>query len=389
MRALCWEGVNDLRVQTVPDPEILDSHDVILRVTMSTTCGSDLHVIDGLIPTMMPGDILGHEFMGEVVEVGREVKNIRVGERVVVPSFIVCGQCWYCRQDLYSLCDNTNPKYQLQQPLLGHHTAGIYGYSHAFGGYAGSHAQYVRVPFADNDCFQVPDGLRDEQALFLSDAAPTGFMGADFCDIKAGDVVAVWGCGGVGLMAIQSAYLLGAERVIAIDRFPERLALARDRAGAETIDYTAVDSVVDVLNEMTAGRGPDACIDAVGMEAHGTGLGYLYDHAKQALKIHTDRGQALREAIRACRKGGVLSILGVYGLMDKFPLGVMMNKGLTVRTAQQHGQKYLPRLLEHAARGELDPSYLATHRFSLEDAPRGYQMFKTKQDGCVRAVFIP
>jgi len=389
MRAICWNGINDLRVETVPDPQILNRKDAILRVTMSTTCGSDLHIIDGYIPTMQPGDILGHEFMGEVVEVGPDVQKIKRGDRVVVPSFIVCGSCWYCQQELYSLCDNTNPNAHMQEPLLGYPTAGIYAYTHAFGGFAGAHAQYVRVPFADNDCFVVPEGLADEQALFLSDAAPTGYMGADFCDIKPGDTIGVWGCGGVGLMAIQSAYLLGAERVIAIDRFPERLRMAREQAGAETIDYTVVGSVVDVLKELTGGRGPDACIDAVGMEAHGTGVGYAYDRVKQALRLETDRGSALREAIVACRKGGVLSILGVYGLMDKFPLGVIMNKGLTVRTAQQHGQKYLPRLLEHAARGELNPAYLATHRFSLEEAPRGYQMFKHKEDGCVRAVFVP
>jgi threonine dehydrogenase-like Zn-dependent dehydrogenase len=389
MRALCWNGVNDLRVETVADPAILNPHDAILRVTMSTTCGSDLHIIDGYIPTMREGDILGHEFMGEVVEVGREVRKVKRGDRVVVPSFIVCGSCWYCRHELYSLCDNTNPNAELQEPELGYPTAGIYAYTHAFGGYAGAHAQYVRVPFADNDCFLVPDGLPDEQALFLSDAAPTGYMGADFCNIQPGDVVAVWGCGGVGLMAQQSAYLLGAERVIAIDRLPERLQMARDHAGAETIDYTAVDSVVETLKEMTGGRGPDACIDAVGMEAHGTGVEHAYDRVKQALRLETDRGEALREAILACRKGGTLSILGVYGLMDKFPIGVIMNKGMTVRTAQQHGQKYLPRLLEHAARGELNPAYLATHRFSLEEAPRGYEMFKNKEDGCVRAVFIP
>lgn len=247
----------------------------------------------------------------------------------------------------------------------------------------------MRVPHADNDCFKVPEGLSDEQVLFFSDAGPTGYMGADFCDIQPGDTIAVWGCGGVGLMAIQSAYLLGAGRVIAIDRFPERLQMAKENAGAETIDYTAVDSVVEALKEMTGGRGPDACIDAVGMEAHGTGVQYAYDRVKQVLHLHTDRGDALRQAIIACRKGGTLSILGVYGVMDKFPLGVIMNKGLTVRTAQQHGQKYVPRLLEHATRGELDPSYLVTHRFSLEDAPRGYEMFKKKQDGCVRAVFVP
>lgn len=389
MRALCWNGVNDLRVATVPDPEIVNPRDAIVRVTMSSTCGSDLHIIDGLIPTMRPGDILGHEFMGEVVEVGPAVRKVKPGDRVVVPSFIVCGSCWYCQHELYSLCDNTNPDAHLQEALLGYPTAGIYGYTHAFGGYAGAHAQYVRVPFADNNCFAVPEGLADEQALFLSDAAPTAYMGAEFCNIHPGDVVAVWGCGGVGLLAIQCAYLMGAERVIAIDRFPERLALAHDRAGAETIDYTAVDSVVAALKELTGGRGPDSCIDAVGMEAHGTGPGYIYDRSKQSLRLATDRGSALREAIQACRKGGTLAILGVYGLMDKFPLGILINKGITVRTAQQHGQKYLPRLLEHAARGELDPSYLATHRFSLEEAPRGYRMFKHKEDGCVRAVFVP
>jgi threonine dehydrogenase-like Zn-dependent dehydrogenase len=389
MRALCWNGVNDLRVETVPDPEVLNPRDVILKVKLSTTCGSDLHFIDGYIPTMREGDVIGHEFMGEIVDVGKEVKKVKKGDRVVVPSFICCGSCWYCRHDLYSLCDNTNPKGELQEPVFGYPTAGIYGYTHAFGGYAGSHAEYVRVPHADVDCFKVPDGVRDETALFLSDAGPTGYMGADFCDIKRGDTVAVWGCGGVGLMAQRSAFLLGAERVIGIDRFPERLKLAEEKVGSETINYAEVDSVIDTLKEMTGGRGPDACIDAVGMEAHGTGPAYLYDRVKQAMYMESDRGQALREAITACRKGGVLSILGVYGVMDKFPIGTIMNKGLTVRTAQQHGQKYLPRLLEHARKGELDPSFLVTHRFSLEDSPRGYEMFKHKEDGCVRSVFVP
>ncbi len=389
MRALCWNGVNDLRVETVPDPEILNPRDVILRVKLSTTCGSDLHFIDGYIPTMREGDVIGHEFMGEIVDVGKEVRKVKKGDRVVVPSFICCGSCWYCRHDLYSLCDNTNPKGELQEPVFGYPTAGIYGYTHAFGGYAGSHAEYVRVPHADVDCFKVPDEVRDETALFLSDAGPTGYMSADFCDIKPGDTVAVWGCGGVGLMAQRSAFLLGAERVIGIDRFPERLKLAEEKVGSETINYAEVDSVIDTLKEMTGGRGPDACIDAVGMEAHGTGPAYLYDRVKQAMYMESDRGQALREAITACRKGGVLSILGVYGVMDKFPIGTIMNKGLTVRSAQQHGQKYLPRLLEHARKGELDPSFLVTHRFSLEDSPRGYEMFKHKEDGCVRSVFIP
>jgi threonine dehydrogenase-like Zn-dependent dehydrogenase len=388
MRALIWNGVNDLRVETVKDPEIVNPHDCILRVTMSTTCGSDLHFIDGYIPTMKAGDVIGHEFMGVVEEVGPEVTKVKKGDRVVVPSFITCGRCWYCKHNLYSLCDNTHPKPELQEPIFGYPTAGIYGYTHAFGGYAGAHAQYVRVPFANTDCFKAPDGLPDEQVLFLSDAAPTGYMGADFCNIQPGDVVAVWGCGGVGLMAQKSAFLMGAERVIAIDRLPERLQMAREHVGSETIDYEEVD-VLEALREMTGGRGPDACIDAVGMEAHGTGLQYAYDRAKQLMYMHTDRGQALREAILACRKGGTLSILGVYGIMDKFPIGAIMNKGLTVRTAQQHGQAYMDRLLDHAEKGELNPSFLATHRFSLEDAPRGYAMFKHKEDGCVRSVFVP
>lgn len=389
MKALYWNGINDLRVGTVPDPIIVNPHDAILRVTMSTTCGSDLHFIDGYIPTMRAGDVIGHEFIGEVVETGPEVQKVKKGDRVVVPSFICCGHCWFCQHDLWSLCDNTNPNAEMQAKLLGYPTAGIYGYTHAFGGYAGSHADFIRVPHADVDCFVLPEEVRDEQALFLSDAAPTGYMGADFCDIKPGDTVAVWGCGGVGLMAQKSAYLMGAGRVIAIDRFPERLRAAQDIVGSEVINYEKVDSVLEALQDMTGGRGPDACIDAVGMEAHGTGLQYQYDRAKQALKLQTDRGDALREAIMACRKGGTLAILGVYGVMDKFPIGVMMNKGLTVRTAQQHGQKYVPRLIEHTQRGELDASFLATHRFTLDGGPHGYDIFKNKEEGCLRVVFTP
>ena len=389
MRALVWNGINDLRVETVPDPAIVNPHDAIVRVTASTTCGSDLHFIDGYIPGMREGDVIGHEFMGEVVEVGAEVTKAKPGDRVVVPSFICCGSCWFCGHELWSLCDNTNPNHELQEPIMGYPTGGIYGYTHAFGGYAGSHAEYIRVPHADNDCFPVPDGLTDEQVLFFSDAGPTGYMGADFCDIQPGETVAVWGCGGVGLLAIHSAYLMGAGRVIAIDRYPERLQLARERAGAETIDYTAVDSVVETLRELTGGRGPDSCIECVGMEAHGTGFDYVYDRAKQMLHLHSDRATPLREAIVACRKGGVLSVMGVWGLIDKFPLGVIMNKGLTVRSAQQHGQRYVPKLLEHAQRGDLDTSYLVTHTMSLEDSPRGYELFKKKQDGCVRVVFRP
>jgi threonine dehydrogenase-like Zn-dependent dehydrogenase len=389
MRALCWNGVNDLRVETVPDPVLVNPRDAILKVRLTTTCGSDLHFIDGYLPTMREGDIIGHEFMGEVVEVGPEVRRVKRGQRVVVPSFISCGSCWFCDRKEFSLCDNTNPHWAMQEPLLGHATAGIYGYTHAFGGYAGSHATFIRVPHADIGCFDVPEQVSDDDALFLSDAGPTGFMGADFCDISPGDTVAVWGCGGVGLMAQQSARVLGAGRVIGIDRLPERLAMARDIVGSEIIDYSAVDSVPDTLREMTGGRGPDACIDAVGMEAHGEGLLHAMDRAKQALHLASDRGQALREAIHACRKGGVLSILGVYGLMDKFPVGVIMNKGLTVRTAQQHGQRYVPRLLELAADGKLSTRFLMTHRMPLEESVRGYEMFKKKEDGCVRAAFVP
>jgi threonine dehydrogenase-like Zn-dependent dehydrogenase len=388
MRALCWNGVNDLRVEDVPDPIIVKKHDAIVRVTMSTSCGSDLHFIDGYVPGMRAGDVIGHEFMGEVVEVGAQVTRVKPGERVVVPSFICCGGCFYCKQQMFSLCDNTNPRAEMQEPVLGYPTAGIYGYTHPFGGYAGAHAQLVRVPHADHNCFLVPEGLTDEQVIFLSDAAPTGFMGAELCNIQPGETVAVWGCGAVGLMAIESAYLLGAARVIAIDRVPERLQMASVHATAEVLDYTEVD-VVEALKEMTGGRGPDACIECVGMEAHGTSIAHGYDRVKQALHLHTDRGDALRQAIVACRKGGTLAILGVYGVMDKFPLGVLTNKGLTLRTAQQHGQKYVPRLLDAVQQGQLDPSYLVTHRFSLEDAPYGYELFKRKEDGCVRPVFVP
>jgi threonine dehydrogenase-like Zn-dependent dehydrogenase len=390
MRALCWMGVNDLQVQTVPDPVIVNPHDAVLKVRLTTTCGSDLHFIDGYLPTMREGDVIGHEYMGEVVETGPQT-TLRVGDRVVVPSFFGCGKCWYCRNELFALCDNTNPKPDLQEPALGYATGGICGYTHAFGGYAGSHAEFIRIPHADVNAFPVPEGISDPQALFLSDAVPTGYMGADFCGIHPGDTVAVWGCGAVGLMAARSALLMGAERVIAIDRQPERLARARDpRIGAETIDLTdAEPSVLEQLREMTGGRGPDACIEAVGMEAHGTGPQYAYDRVKQALHLQTDRGSALREAIMACRKAGTLSIIGVYGLMDKFPLGQVINKGLTIRASQQHGQRYMPRMFEHVLRGELDPSMLATHTMSLEEGPRGYELFKHKQDGCVRSVFAP
>ena len=389
MRALVWNGVNDLAVETVDEPTIVNPRDVLLKVTLTTTCGSDLHFIDGYLPGMRAGDVFGHEFMGEVVEVGPDVQRVRVGDRVVVPSFIACGNCYYCDREMYSLCDTTNPNAAAQQPLLGYPSGGIYGYTHPFGGYAGSHAEFVRVPFGDVNCFSVPEGVSDVAALFTSDAAPTGFMGADFCDITPGDTVAVFGAGAVGLMAAASAKLLGAERVVVVDRLADRLEKARTHVGAETIDYSAVDSVQEALRESTGRRGPDAVIEAVGMEGHGTGVQQVYDRAKQALRLETDRATPLREAVLACGKGGVVALLGVYGLTDKFPTGVVLNKGLTIRAAQQHGQRYVPRLLQHLAAGELDTSFLATHEMPLEQSVRGYEMFKEKEDDCLRAVFRP
>lgn len=389
MRALCWNGPNDLAVQTVPDARLVNPRDVVVEVTLSSVCGSDLHIVDGYLPGALPGDVLGHEFTGRVVEVGPEVSRVRVGDRVVVPSFIACGNCWYCERELYSLCDTTNPHAAAQQPVLGYPSAGIYGYTQPFGGYAGSHAQFVRVPFGDVNCFTVPDALDDTSALFVSDALPTGFTGADLCGITPGDTVAVFGAGAVGLMAAASARLLGADRVLVVDRVPERLELARTRVGAETVDYSQVDSVQEFLRETTGGRGPDAVIEAVGMEAHGTGVQQVVDRAKQALRLETDRATPLREAVLAVRKAGTVVVLGVYGLTDGFPTGVVLNKGLTIRSAQQHGQRYVPRLLEHLTRGELQTGFLATHPMSLEDGVRGYEVFKDKTDGCVRAVFSP
>ncbi|WP_026922222.1 zinc-dependent alcohol dehydrogenase [Glycomyces arizonensis] len=389
MRALCWRGVNDLSVEDVPDPVILNDQDAIVKVAATTTCGSDLHLIDGYVPAMESGDVLGHEFLGEVVETGPGVDRLKKGDRVVVCSFISCGRCWYCEHDLWSLCDNSNPKPGIAAALWGYETGAVYGYSHAMGGFRGSHAEYVRVPFADYGAFRVPDGVDDETALFASDAAPTGWMGADLGGVGEGDVVAVWGCGAVGQMAAQAATLLGAERVIVIDRFRERLDMAERHIGAETLDYTATDVGAE-LRERTGGRGPDVCIEAVGMEAHGTGPQHLYDSAKQRLRLETGRPQALREAIQACRKGGSVFLLGVFvGWVDKFPVGALMNKGLTVRGAQQHGQRYIPKLLDLMAEGRLETRQFATHAMGLDAAPRGYNMFKHKRDGCVRAVFHP
>jgi threonine dehydrogenase-like Zn-dependent dehydrogenase len=389
VRALCWHGVHDVRLEQVPDPTILNPRDAILRVTSTAICGSDLHLYDGYIPTMAQGDILGHEFMGEVVEVGSEVRRLSVGDRVVVPFPIACGACFFCGDGLFSVCENSNPNAYLAERLWGRSPAGIFGYSHAVGGYAGGQAEYVRVPFADVGPIRVPESLDDDQVLFLSDILPTGWMAAEACDLSPGDTVAVWGCGPVGQFAIRSAFLLGAERVIAIDRFPARLKMAADASGAIPVDYEAFD-VIDALAELTGGRGPDACIDAVGMEAHLGGPLGAYDRARQRVRLQTDRPGALREAILTCRNGGTVSIPGVYGgEADKFPLGALMNRSITVKTGQTHVQRYLKPLLERIERGEIDPSFVITHRLRLEDGPAAYRMFRDKQDACVKVVMRP
>ena len=389
MRANCWNGKQTVRVENVPDPQILNARDAIVRITSTAICGSDLHLYNGFVPSMEKGDILGHEFMGEVVEVGKGVSNLKTGDRVVVPFPIACGNCGACKAQAYSLCENSNPNAWMAEKLWGHSPAGIFGYSHMLGGYAGGQAEYARVPFADVGPIKVPEGIPDEQVLFLSDILPTGYMGAEMCNIKPGDVVAVWGAGPVGQFAMVSAYLLGAERVIAIDRFPYRLKMAREKAGAETLNYEEV-NVLEALNEMTGGRGPDACIDAVGMESHSPGLQYAYDRAKQAVRLETDRPIALREAIMACRNGGTISVIGVYGgFIDKFPMGSVMNRSLTIKTGQCHVQRYMRPLLERIERGELDPSFVITHQLGLDDAPNGYDMFVNKEDECVKVVLKP
>lgn len=389
MKAVCWHGANDVRVETVPDPKILNPRDAIIRVTATTICGSDLHIYDGYIPSMQPGDIIGHEFMGEVVDIGREVNLLQIGDRVVVSSIIGCGQCFHCTRQQWSLCDNSNPKGWMQEPLFGFGTAGIFGYSHLFGGYAGSQAEYVRVPFADYGAMKVPKELPDEKLLPISDAFPTGYMGAELGDIQPGDTVAVWGCGPVGQFTIRSAYLMGAKRVIAIDRVPERLRLAQEKSRAEVINYEEVDAG-EALKEMTGGRGPDVCIDAVGLEAHGMGLEGFYDEAKQAVRLETDRPHVLRQMMVACRKGGTLSIMGVYGgFIDKIPMGAAFNKGLTFRMGQMHGQKYLPKLLDHVLKGEVDPADVFTHTLPLTEAKQAYEMFKHKQDNCIKVLLKP
>jgi threonine dehydrogenase-like Zn-dependent dehydrogenase len=392
MRANVWSGRNTVQVENVPDPKILNDRDAIVKISSTAICGSDLHLYDGYVPTMKKGDILGHEFMGEVVETGRGVENLTIGDRVVVPFPIACGQCWSCRHELYSLCENSNPNAGLAEKLFGHPTAGIFGYSHLTGGYAGGQAEYARVPFADVGPFKVEDDLSDEQVLFLSDIFPTGYMGAELCDIKGGEVIAVFGAGPVGQFAIASAVMLGAERVVAIDKYDYRLQMALRKAGAtDAINFDEDPDVVEQLKELTGGRGPDAVIDAVGLEAvHGHGAVFAVDRVKQAQRLETDRGSALRDAILACRPGGIVSIMGVYGgLTDKFPIGALMNKGLTVRTGQCHVQRYLKPLYERIKSGEIDPSFVVTHRVGLDVAPDAYETFKHKQDECVKVVLKP
>jgi threonine dehydrogenase-like Zn-dependent dehydrogenase len=389
MKALCWYGTNDVRVSRVPDPRILNPRDAIVKVTLTAICGSDLHLLDGFIPTLKRGDILGHEFMGNVVAVGPEITNLKVGDRVVVPFTIACGRCFFCERELWSACDNSNPNAWMLDEAYGYSGSGLFGYSHMMGGYAGGQAEYVRVPFADVGPMKVPEGLTDEQALFLSDIFPTGYMAAENCNITPGDTVAVWGCGPVGQFAIRSAWMLGAGRVIAIDRVPERLMMAADKGKAEVIDLTVLD-VFEALKDATGGRGPDSCIDAVGMEAHGGTADDWYDRVKTSTFTATDRASALRQAIHACRKGGTVSIPGVYGgVVDKVPLGAAFGKGLTLKMGQTHVHRYLPVLLDRIVKGEIDPSFVITHRVPLAQAAAAYRTFRDKEDGCIKVVMKP
>jgi threonine dehydrogenase-like Zn-dependent dehydrogenase len=389
MKALVWHGKEDVRCDNVPDAKIEQSTDIVVRITATAICGSDLHLYDGLMPTMKDGDILGHEPMGIVEDVGGSVTKLKKGDRVVVPFTIACGHCWFCEQTLFSLCDNTNPNHEQAETAMGHSPSGLFGYSHMLGGYSGGQAELLRVPYADVGPIKIESDLPDEKVLFLSDIYPTGYMAAENANIESGDTVAVWGCGPVGQMAIRSAVMLGAGRVIAIDNVPERLAMAR-AGGAETIDTTN-ENASERLKEMTKGRGPDSCIDAVGAEAHGTNpLENIVDSAKMAVKLSTDRPGALRQAIMACRKGGTLSVPGVYiGLLDKIPFGALMNKGLTVRTGQTHVQRYLAPLLKTIEDGKMDPSFVITHERPLEDGPELYKTFRDKKDGCIKVVLKP
>ncbi len=392
MKAICWHGKADLRVDTVPDPIIEHPRDIVIRVTSTAICGSDLHLYDGFNPFMKPGDVIGHEPMGIVEEVGSEVRKLRKGDRVVVPFTISCGECWFCRRQLFSCCDTTNPEGSkaLAEKMMGHSPAGMFGYSHLLGGYSGGQAEYLRVPHADVGCLKIESGLADEQVLFLSDIFPTGYMAAENAEIEPGDTVAVWGCGPVGQFCIQSCWMLGAGRVIAIDRVPERLAMARDKGRAETIDFSQ-EKVYPRLQDMTAGRGPDRCIDAVGAEAHGWGsFDAILDKVKSALMLATDRAHVLREAIYCCRKAGTVSVPGVYiGFPDKLPFGAAMNKGLTMKMGQTHVAKYHTMLLDRIEAGDIDPSFVVTHRLPLAQGPKAYETFRDKKDGCIKVVLIP
>jgi threonine dehydrogenase-like Zn-dependent dehydrogenase len=386
MRAVCWQGIGEVGVEDVPDPHIINPRDAVVKVSSTAICGSDLHLYGGYVPTMYRGDILGHEFMGEVVEVGPGVTNLAVGDRVVVPFPISCGNCYFCEKELFSLCENSNPNAHLAEKMWGHSPAGIFGYSHITGGYAGGQAEYVRVPFADVGPLKVPSTLSDEQVLFLSDILPTGYMAAENCDIQQGDTIAVWGCGPVGLFSIQSAKLLGAAEVIAIDRFPERLAKAKAAGADVLLNYEDVD-ILETLKDLTGGRGPDACIDAVGLEAHMHGAIHVYDRVKQAMRLESDRPGALRQAIIACRNGGTVSVPGVYGgFIDKMPIGSIVNKAITIKSGQTHVQRYMRPLLERIENGDIDPSFIITHRLRLDEAPLGYQVFRNKEEECVKVV---
>ncbi|MBL8826029.1 MAG: glutathione-dependent formaldehyde dehydrogenase [Planctomycetaceae bacterium] len=389
MKALCWHGVNDVRVDNVPDPRIEDPRDAIIKITATGICGSDLHLLNGFMPTMEAGDVLGHEPMGEVVALGGAVKNLRVGDRVVVPFTISCGSCFFCEKSLFSLCDNSNPNAEMARQVMGHSPSGLFGFSHLLGGFAGGQAEYLRVPYADVGPLKIESDLPDDKVLFLSDIFPTGYMAAENCDIEPGDTVAVWGCGPVAQFAIQSAWMLKAGRVIAIDRVPERLRLAENVGKAETIDFSQED-VYERLQEMTHGRGPDRCIDAVGCEAHAAStVGVVFDSVTTSV-MPSDRMHAVNQAIRCCRKGGTVSVPGAYaGTADKVSFGAFMNKALTLKTGQTHMHRYMRPLLEKIESGEIDPSFVITHRRPLAEAPEAYKMFRDKQDGCIKVVLKP